>query len=136
MSELVKMPSGKEYRLEQPTLAWRLFNLPMPETLASFLAAKDEKAELSVERLVEFARHVRKLMPIVFVEPHWSEMPGEGLITAADVSDDDLFYILRWASLGVGAEVSDPGTFRGQSMIVGSSGGPVEVSPIGPAPQQ
>ena len=35
MSELVKMPSGKKYRLEQPSLAWRLFNTPLPESLAN-----------------------------------------------------------------------------------------------------
>ena len=113
MVEPVKMPSGKEYRLQQPNLAWRLFNLPLPETLAGSLAAPEEGAKRSTERLIEFARHVRKLMPVIFVEPRWSEMPGEGLITPADVSDDDLFYILRWASLGVGTEASDPGTFRG-----------------------
>lgn len=49
MSELVKMPSGKEYTLEQPTLAWRLFNLPLAETLAAGLAASEQDSKPSAE---------------------------------------------------------------------------------------
>ena len=131
MSELVKMPSGKEYRLQQPTLAWRLFNLPLPENLAGDLNKPEEPAgKLIPEQIIKFARRIRTLLPIIFVEPRWSETPGAGLVTAADVSDEDLFFILRWESLGSGQEVSDPTTFRGQPAAPGAGGGPLEVPAI------
>lgn len=67
---------------------------------------------------------------MVFVEPRWSETPGPGLIAPAEISDEDLFFIVRWATLGVGAEVSDPATFRGQPPVIGPGGGAVEVPPV------